>query len=450
MNSRVQDIAQSIKEIADQTIATLKNISPESAQLLELRLQGHAPSLKEGVPRKEGFIERVLRAAETDDKNLMTLKDAEEILTLIFELISGRKILMLTFRYRGRKVLMEAADDLESARSNYKIAVANFYSRLHNLINFLIESGAMETDEAQRGLSAPELLQIAHKAINHLCDLIYKISSDPSSDNKYSTLVMLSVQIKILDTALELYQSLRRSYRHIDRRQQILARNIQKWQSISSHYSNATTALRSGRGQGGLRIIEKKIQLDDKEKLVMAKTLAPHFNNFKLNQPLRVFSTLASFVEKPISVNAIKEIAIESALTLEEFIPISNPAVRYAIESANAINFDGFRLELNESLKAGWGGALVNEVQKDLTRAAEQLARALTQHYGIELTPSAIEFLHHNYGVSKETLQALATHATLAQELSDSSPERSIPEVPAPNRRWLKTLEKSKSLLRPW
>lgn len=448
MNSRMHDIIDLNQNQINQAISQLKIASPEAAILLRQRLNGHAPSLKEGVPRKEGFIERILQAAETDNQNLMSLRDAEEILTLLFELIIGRKILMLSFRYRGRRVLTEAADALENARNNYGMAIANFHSRLHNLINFLVECGALETSEVATETKVPQLIQLTHKAINNLCESIYRLYNDHKSKNKYSTLVVLSVQSDILSTALDLYQSLRRSYRHIERRREILATNIKRWADISKNYDNATTALRSGRGQGGLRIIEQKIHLDDKEKLALARVLTPHFYDFNIHRSLRIGPGHLFSIEKPLDVLTIKEMAIESALALEEFIPLSNPSVRYAIESANSINLDGFRLELNAITKTDWNAALIHEVPKDVTKAAEHLARVLTQHYGISLTPAAIDFLHHTYGVNKETLEELAAHPHLNQNLPESSPKDKIPSVASPSRHWLKTLERAKSALR--
>ncbi len=450
LNCLAKDIYHQNQSNIQKLISELRNSTPEAAHLLEQRLNGLLPTFKEGVPRKEGFISRILQAAESDNKNLMTLKDAEEMLTFLFELICGRKILILTFRYRGRKVLTEAADALEKARNNYGIATANFYSALHNLINFLVECGALENDQSQIGLEASQLLESSKNAIGSLCDSINKLEANQGIHKPYSMMIVLSAQVKILKKALELYQKIQRTFSHIDRRQFLLDRNVQKWKSISSRYSNATTALRSGRGQSGLRIIEQKIVLDEKEKWAIAKALAPHFNNFQLKPSKKEIGDLFSLTSKPITVNAIKELAIESALILTEFIPLSNPSVRNLVESANAIHFDRFRLELNSAMKTGWGSLLVNEVEKDLSKSAEQLARSLTQHYGIELTESAIDFLSHTYGVNRDTLEDLASHSQLCQEFPEDSPQRKISSVPPLNRYWMRTLERSKSLLRAW
>ncbi|HYF98310.1 MAG TPA: hypothetical protein VD770_04945, partial [Coxiellaceae bacterium] len=230
--------------------------------------------------------------------------------------------------------------------------------------------------------------------------------------------------------------------------QEILATQIERWANISKKYNNATTALRSGRGQGGLRIIEQKIHLDDKEKLALARILAPHFYDSSIHQSWRITSGHLFTTEKPLDVANVKEMAIETALALEEFIPLSNPSVRYAIESANAINLDGFRLELNAITKAEWGAALIHEVPKDVTKAAEHLARVLTQHYGVSLTPSAIDFLHHTYGANKEILEELNMDPHLNQNLSGISPDDKIPFIANTSRHWTKTLEKAKSLLK--
>ncbi len=448
MSSRVRDIVESNKAAINECCAQLKESAPEASILLKQRLNGHAPSLKEGVPRKEGFIERIILAAETDNRSLMSLRDAEEILTLIFELLIGRKILMLSFRYRGRRSLTEAADALEAARNKYGIAIANFHSRLHNLINFLIECGALEISSVPEGLKLHELVQLTHIAINDICEGIKKLQNDHKARNKYSTLVVLSIQTDILSTTLELYQSLRRTYRHIGRRQELLATQIARWANVSKKYNNAATALRSGRGQGGLRIIEQKIHLDDKEKLELARSLAPHVYDFNIHPSWRISSGHLFSSEKTLDINTIKEIAIEAVLALEEFIPLSNPSVRYAIESANAINLDGFRLELNAITKTEWGAAFIHEVPKDVTKAAEHLARVLTQHYGVSLTSSAIDFLHHTYGVSKEIMEELNMHPRFNQNLSGVSPEDRIPFIMNANRYWIKTLERAKTILK--
>ncbi len=441
MNCRAEDLLNEHQQYMEGIITQLKSALPDAAAAVEQRLKGNIPGIKEGVPRKEGFIDRILQAAEEDNKSLISLKDVEEILILAFELLAGRKILMLTFRYRGRRALTEAADALELAHDKYGIAIANFHSRLHNLINFLVECGALEAGEVSEESDAKQLLLLSEKAIDGICEGIYQLYL--SHQNKYSTIIVLNIQTEILSTALDYYQSLRRSYQRIHRRQQVLARNVQRWSNICKHHKNATVALRSGRGQGGLRIIEKKIHLDDKEKLQAAKILAPHFYNTHYQSQGQTRS------KKSLTANALKEIAIETALALEQFIPLANPSVRFAIESSNATNIDGFNPEFSAMIKAGLSTTFINEIRSDVSKTAEHLARVLTQHYGIELTPSAVDFLHHTYGVHKEILEELALHPHLKQSLPEVSPEREIPQVPNAKKRWLKSLERAKGLLKP-
>lgn len=378
-----------VKEIADQcedVTQKLINTHPEMAQFLKFRLQGHAPSLKDGIPRPEGFLERIFSSGETGNLSLMTIRDAEELLILMFELINGRKIRILKFRFIGNKRLREITNNLESIRAAYRISKSTMNYRLQTLISLLIEKKLMVIQgEADLSFIYSKILQ----AIDIFSQDILK--------NKHRTRAQRLEKFKLLDKIISLHTMMFNDYKIARAQQRQYATIVKQWQKIATTYSDNAIEFRHGKGRRGLRITETSISLDDENKLKLAKEFTIILREFYEQYP-----TLSTYSEK-----SIKQLAISVTLTAEPFLNLSHPVIQRGIESTNAANLGSLEEGISAQAKAGWTTAMVQEVEKNIGRSAERLASVLVQQYGEELDTEAIDFLHNTYGASKSVLEAI-------------------------------------------
>jgi len=116
--------------------------SGDVARLVWFRAAGEGPSRRVGRRRTRGFLGRIIIAAESDNLNLMSLVDVEEVCMLTFELICGRRFPVFQTRYSGDKSYTEAAARLSRARRDYRTAVYVRNSRLRVLAERLYASSA--------------------------------------------------------------------------------------------------------------------------------------------------------------------------------------------------------------------------------------------------------------------------------------------------------------------
>ena len=446
MYLRAQDLLEEhqpqIRLVLDELYAS----APAMATTLRERLEGRGPTLKQGVPREENFIERILAAIGEENDALMTLRDVEEVLILAFELINGRRIPMLAFSYRGGWKLARATDALEEARSNHRIAQATRYSRLTALTTFLAENYEPELSELTAGQQATVILDSVVEALDRLADDIYELRKEVVG-GKLTALDELEEKTAVMHTALRLFRALQRAYRQLGRRHAALMRGRQKWEQLSSGRREAATRFRWRRGRHGLRILERTIALDDEEKLEVADVLAQRLREINLRRRGRRSWSEETVSMKPLNVETAKRLAIEITLVLEKYAHISRPAIQRAINSANAAHLGGLEPGSSAATKAAFAAAVVKEVRKDMAKAAERLAAALVRHYHIELSEGAIGFLHRTYGANLDTLKVLATYSEQTPAVPYSSLAARPPVLPGLKGHWEKQLQRAERLL---
>jgi len=233
MHSRIRDIYEKYYEKINEQLEKLRQLSSEIAYIFHNRMQGSAPTLQTGLPRNEGFIERVLSAGEEGNEALMTARDVIEMFTLIFELLCGREFTLLELKYKGRRVLTDAANELEVTRSQYRIAYAVFNSRLQALTTLLseMENVTIDTENADE----EEYLQKIYQGINTLCQHIDRQRVALGNDMTVQK-EKFRQQIETLDKALNLYRSLYQAKRNLRRRQSTMIKAWRRWEEVSRHY----------------------------------------------------------------------------------------------------------------------------------------------------------------------------------------------------------------------
>ncbi|WP_262927270.1 hypothetical protein [Phytohalomonas tamaricis] len=446
LSSRIGDIIALHRETLEPQLNELAGIAPDAISLLRERFMGNAPDLHNGVPRDDNFIERILAAIEQDNELLMTLQDVEEMLILAFELISGREIPMLTFEYRGRWHLARALDNLEDARSRYRIAQATGLSRLKALTVYLAEQSGTLVEDAAAGLRAEVLLARSRQALDALAEQIQHLAQALNAGHDEYRL-QLRNKADILTNAIRLFKTVQDAYDQVGRSHAVLLRMSERWERVAEGLSDNATRLRIGPGRRGLRIKEATIALDDRAKAEVCKQLAPHMQAIRERRKANAQrADTGRDIALTVGVDTAKRLAIDIALALEPHVHLSRPEVQRAVNTSNAAYFGQLEPGLSAAAKAALGAVMVKEIDIDLSRTAESLALALVRHYRVELQPEAIEFLKTTYGAREATLTMLSNH--------DPSTHRSVsflshrpPMIGAPPRRWYRALVQARRAL---
>ncbi|WP_110665010.1 hypothetical protein [Salinicola halophilus] len=444
LHARIVDLMADHRERLEPRFNELYDVAPQAITLLRERFEGHAPDPRYGVPRDENFIERVMASIESDNDLLMTLQDVEEMVILAFELISGRRIPVLTFEYRGRWKLARAFDSLEEARARHRIAQATGLSRLKALNAYLTEQSATTAVESVSGQRAEALLTHSVAAIDQLSEDIHarahEIQVGRSKDRH-----ALREQAEVLTNAIKLYKSVSSAYEEVGRSHAHRLRMAERWETLSANLSDSSTRLRLGPGRRGLRIRESHIALDDEAKAAVCKHLGRYLEKANIGTLRERLRQAERDTQLSVGVDTAKRVAVEIFLALEPHVHLSRPAVQRAINSSNAADFGQLEPNLSAATKAAMGSSMVREIETDLSRTAESLALALVRHYRVALEPAAIDFLKRQYGARDATLTML-TNVNLERSEPANVSYLSLapPAVGSPHRQWYRALVRAR------
>ncbi len=438
MNLRVRDIVDENREELDGLLESLRQPAPQLAESLENFFTGQRPSPREGVPRTAYFIERIFAAIDDDNDSLMTLDDVEEVFTLLFELLCGRSIPVLAFNYVGNWQLARATNTLERERFKFRIARAQGYSRLLALANHLNRFSDPESPSHFQGLSGPELLAFCTEQIEGLVARLQGFARQ-KDQGVFISPRRIGFTQKALEEALELYRLAHTANRKTDREYQNLLEDIRRWKPKIRGDEQVEVELDDAGTGKGLQIIEDHIYLSDDVKLKVVQALYEDFSRFNGGEQ--------SEAEPTRRTHEAKQLAIKIALVLDTHLGISRPEMQRAIDNANTLNMGIFEKDLSTKTKIGWGEARSKEIEKDMRRASEALARAIYRFYGLKLNTQAQQVLAERYGTTVEKLQAIYRHnEKISLEQHSQQPVRPF-QIPRAPLRWQQALQVSRHRL---
>lgn len=444
--SRIRDVHAEHGEDFEQRIAQLHQVSPVAAGMLRQRYHGQVAHLHHGVPRTEHFIERVLAAIEQDNLLLVTMADVESMLTLAFELISGRRIPMLNFNYRGRWRLAKALDRMERRRSRYRIAQASASNRVRALASWLVEIDALSYDDVPEGLSSERLIERVVEAIHQMDSRLYLLVRRHRRGDE-DVRPALREQAETMATAIRLYRLAHTAYERIGRYHAEFLSSVEEWNQLLEAPHHGPETLRFGPGGRGLRILEKVVELGDDERRAVCRHLVSYLREQKLaEQETKSGFARKAAEERALTFDSARQLAVEVALALEPHIHLSYAEVQRGIGATHASYLGDLEPGMSAQEKRRLGQAMAQDVEEDTGRAAEQLALALVRHYGIQLTEAACSFLHKTYGARSSVLDILMQYDSDAP--AAQSPLSTRPAiVPAADRRWYRTLVHARRLV---
>lgn len=409
MSCRAKEIYDDHKALFQDLAESVRIQSPQLAESLEKRLSGERSDPRSGIPRDPYFIERILAAIDDEDDTLMTLGDVEEIYTLLFELLSGRRIPVLTVHFVGRAKLARQMDMLEKKRFHFRMVRARSYSRLLALATYLSENMAGASLASRSGLTGQQLLDFCHEHIESLMEMIN--SSHPQKAS----------YIPIFRQALILYHQAYITNRKTDRVYTEFAEAVSLWKQGLSKGDNIELAFdSSGKGRG-LQIIENSIYLSDREKLKVVRKLVSHLGE-----------RFESDSDSHAGIRQAKEFAVRVVLALDETIHIRRPDIQRAIYNANSINMGVFQWGLSSTAKIGLGESLSKEIRKDMRNASRALVAAIYRFYGVKLGLESTRQLSERYGASVDELEAAYQDHGGAMDVHTHVPVRpfSVPRAP--------------------
>jgi hypothetical protein len=402
LSSRVKDLIGDSREKIENLLLELQNTYPEAAYFLDLRFKGDAPSLKVGIPRIDGFLKRIYLSAEYGDFSMMTIRDAEEFLLFVYELINGRRLSVLNFTYIGNKKLNEAARSLEKYRAAYRSIKATVNYRTEMLYTVFTKYKLINVGKK---LSLAQKYNLVYEHLNMLCEEF--LQSETNAYKQRSS----TINLALLKKALYYHSLLVKNYKFAQVTEKKLEHAIVKWRTISNKYDDKKTEFRYGRGKRGLRISNKIIYLDDNSKITLSNKLAgliDELDNEDINNE-----------------HTIKEFAISLLLEMPSSLELDNPTVQYGIDSVNSINLGSIEQGISVQAKALWTANMVEELKKNTSRSAEQLARALVDEYDEDLDDDAIDFLETKYGARKSVLRQIKQ--SIPPKINDKLNYRDIP-----------------------
>lgn len=442
MHSRIKDVNEERADEIEEALEGLREERPRLAELVSQRLQGKKNSLHSGVEREPYFIERIFSAIEEDNADIISLSDVEEMMVLLFELLSGRRIPMLYVMCVGSQELEKATETLEQERSHYRIVRARAYSQLLALANYLSENNLLDYSTVAERLPSQDLLDICTETIDELTESVVDDVQGVMRRDQVNVR-HLKLQNEILNKAVMLYKLAYQESKKVETEHADFLRDIQKWQRVMHRYGE-TKAHVSILEKRGLTIKERAIFLDDTAKLDVIKSISSHFNSkTHLMRGMNAhYDARAKSSDR--LVNASKQFAIDIALALEPHINLSMPRVQRAIDTSNAIDLGGFEPGVSTTTKIGWGVAMAKEIQKDMGKASEQLVFAIHRYYGVKLGVEELNHLNDMYGINSDNV--LEYYEVNAEESKDSNIFEPKPplQIPATKQRWHSALRQYK------
>ncbi|MCG5518986.1 hypothetical protein [Ectothiorhodospira sp. 9905] len=444
--SRIRDLHREQGERFDKALSDLQPVAPIAASILRERYMGGAPKLQQGTPRDEFFLERVMAAIEEDNPLLMTATDVESMLVLAFELINGREIPMLLFSYSGKWRLAGALDRLEEQRSRYRIAQAAGGNRIRALASWLVEVEALPYEEVPEGLSTPVLVERVLKALDGITRDLADLSARADNLPNGVTLGDVRRQGDILANAVRLYRMAHEAFKDIGRVHAEFLKAAEEWERIVARSGEESGQLRLGPGSKGLRIVEKVISLDEDAREAFCSHIVNYLHGEHLKKRGRRFFTRHEGRRRALTLEGGRQLAVEVALALEPHVQLSRAEVQRGVGATNASYLGGLEPGMSAQEKRALGEAMAQDVEQDMSQAAERLALALVKHYRVQLTEDAREFLTETYGAREQVL------SMISQSNAEEMPRMNLlsqrpPVVPAPRRSWYRALARARRIL---
>ncbi len=427
------------QELERAGLGELETRRPDIYHWLLRRVMGRRPTLQEGLPRSEGFIERLLAWTDAGNDEILRGRDLEELFTLAFELLCGREIPQLRFRYFGESKIAEVVERLEKYRNSYRVAMAARFSRLKALARFLEQRNYIEPSENKR--NAQEIYEDVCTGIDALCRDIQNLKEVKTARDRRKLLHkqhMLAEIIKLFNELIladKRYRTQQDNYFKAEWRWKAVLRKHGAQQTENADEEPSGTGKldrplfdKSFRPKG-LTIVERQINLTDHEKALLSQKLAPLLHRHDVK---------AKGISGHLAHEPVKEIAVEILNILDPLIQIGDADIQRAIELSRAPNYNSIQSGFSAIAKAAWGKGLAGELLNDLQPVAERAYSKLVHQYKFDMSQEDIETFCERYNVSEDRLNAIREHPPVYARMESSFYE-TLKTRPALKKHWQRT-----------
>ncbi len=436
--SRSQLIRQDIEPEIKKCLEALETERPDVAYWLERHYKGKPPSLKEGLPRNESFIERLLVWSETDTDEYLRTRDIDELLTLVMELLCGREIPLLSTSYSGKNEIGIIAEQLHAARASYRVANAARFSRIKSIARYFQYEEDFHDSIPTNFRDATKLLSLIEEQIDVLCEDINKLKSVKASKTRES-LRKLKRKTELLQNVIGFYRELLTAHRRAEKREDNLRRLIQKWRSICQEIDGSIGLLsvdkRQTKRREGIVILQRMIRLNNHEKIRLVRQTYPLIKHMNDN--------IVS-----LNIDDYKKLVVELLTALDPLIYITSADTQRAIELSNAPNFISIHSSFSAEAKTLWATNYTRELETDMARMAERLFRALITQYNLALDNAAIDFFVTNYNADREKLETMLRTLERDTAMPPLSQLEKLNRKPNLKKTWMQTLSEATTTLR--
>ncbi len=453
--SRVEDLRLEVLPELEGALEDLRKRAPALADLLHDRFHGRVTNKAAGRMRTEGFLERILSAGENDNFTFLGLSDVDEIMVLLFELLAGRELPYFSPHYSGGQIFRDSSLNLDKARREYRSAVFARNSRLRMLVELLNES-----EEIHRVAAAIPVLQSVQEMSSNIVRAIETLyedmarrsemlhRKDTGTKAREHLRDQLAQELRHFRQTMQLYRSLYEANHQVDRAYTALFAAEKKYSNTRRRHGKefALRLLGSEDKRDGIRIIERTIALDLRERQSVARVLSPVFRRW--NRSMSAAERIPDEDRRREAQHALtKQLAVESALALDKKLHVSRPAVQFAIESTNAAALGAIESGLTRSYRIGWAMSLVRELAPPGREAVHRIARYLTVHHHLPLTAEARAVLVEEFDADPAELDRIAfeTSTEAAHELTVGREQLLL--LAPPSRRYLSLMERLNRVL---
>ncbi|SIT73529.1 hypothetical protein SAMN05216526_1860 [Ectothiorhodosinus mongolicus] len=396
LSSRVADLIEASADARLHALNQIHQTMPEIADTLRDRLMGTSPRREEGVARREGFVERLLAAADQEQPEALPLADIQELIVLLFELINGREIRYLHFEWQGSWEVARRVADVETARSRYRLAQTRMDNRLRHLGYRLLGWG--EPPLSRADINGP-VVPLAYRISEALVALLRQ---RPRSGTPLAR--------QVTEIA-RLLQKLRHDRQRWLQAGKQFKQALHKWQAVQAkahaklpEEAGKKPLLAGLRRAPGLQIQEAVIGWADEQKLEFADALCSLLEQFELHMDSGNLSSGGS----PMGPEDIQRLGLALLDLLQQSLDLGDLAVQRAIQAAPAAWMGGLHSVVGADARAGVAAAAVKDVRQDMGRMAERLAAQWVTWYQLPLSASLREQLVHEYQANAERLEMLA------------------------------------------
>jgi hypothetical protein len=348
----------------------------------------------------------------TDDGEYMTLTDVEEILVFLFELLAERRIIYFRLKYAGGAAFTEVSVQLDRARRQFLVARQRENNRLRALATHL--SGSESISRVMAAIPSIRQRAEAYRAVRRAIEESarelgkrfsgwrkVRVSGLRSSSGWVRETRQLAAE---LETALDLYDALREVSAQAARRLAEYRKAVSRYEEVRAGLAGRfpVRILRPRQRGVGVRIIESEVSVDRKSLGDLVAAVARVFRDFGLWRGDSSESSIAV-----LDTEKAKFLGARLVSEMDRVLRVANPRVQRAVEGSRAAYVASLEPGLSASLKAGWGAALVSDVQNDTREAVHRVARVLVDYHGVRMDNESIDYLSRAFGADEHFLATL-------------------------------------------